>query len=154
MKNKQEESTSEENGDSDNHTSDGQSSWPVYTIKVANETCNVNYKPLMANVMINDKPVNMEFDTGWGKSIISYREYRQKFSKVKLRPVSVVLKTVTGQKIELCGTISVKVEYNHQKCVLPLLVIKRNSPSLMGRDWLSVLKVDEKTVFTVSGLQN
>ncbi|KAJ8037352.1 hypothetical protein HOLleu_18150 [Holothuria leucospilota] len=31
-----------------------------------------------------------------------------------------------------------------QKGVLPLKVIKGNSPSLMGRNWLSVLKVDWK----------
>ncbi|KAJ8019091.1 hypothetical protein HOLleu_42544 [Holothuria leucospilota] len=149
LRDREEVSTSDESSDIDNPTSDGQSFLTAYTIKVALETGEVN-KPLMAKVKVNGKSLNMEIDTGSGKSIISYQECRQKFPKVKLRPVSVVLKTVTGQKIDLCGTISVKVEYNHQKCVLPLMVIKGNSPSLMGRDWLSALKVDWKTVFTVN----
>ncbi|KAJ8043214.1 hypothetical protein HOLleu_10204 [Holothuria leucospilota] len=117
MRDREEVSTSDKSSDSDNPTSDGQSSWPVYTIKGAHEIGDVN-KPLMAKVKVNGKSLNMEIDTGSGKSIISYQEYRQKFPKVKLRPVSVVLKTVTGQKIDLCGTISVKVEYN-QMCVTP-----------------------------------
>ncbi|PIK35587.1 hypothetical protein BSL78_27588 [Apostichopus japonicus] len=145
-----EESTSDDDKDSDMDSNGSKSAWPVYAIKIAHERKSDGDKPLMARVKINDKNVNMEIDTGSGKSIISYKEYRQRFSRARLRPVSVLLKTVTGQKIDLCGTISVKVEYNKQKCVLPLLVIKGDNPSLMGRDWLSVLRVDWKKVFQVN----
>ncbi|KAJ8040822.1 hypothetical protein HOLleu_15227 [Holothuria leucospilota] len=50
LKDKEEESTSDENSYSDNHTSDGQSSWPVYASKVAHETGNVSNKLLLAEV--------------------------------------------------------------------------------------------------------
>lgn len=76
---------------------------------MAHETGDVK-KPLMAKRKGNGKSLDMEIDTGSWKSVISCQEYRQKFSKVKLRPVSVVPKT--GQKIDLCRTISVKVDYS------------------------------------------
>ncbi|KAJ8027411.1 LYR motif-containing protein 2 [Holothuria leucospilota] len=65
MRDKEEVFTSDEGSDSDNPTSDGQSSWPVYTIKVAHETGYVN-KPLMAKVkvpiLLSEKPVDISQD--------------------------------------------------------------------------------------------
>ena len=43
--------------------------------------------------------------------------------------------------------MTVKVKYNQQEAVLPLLVIKGNSPSLLGRgDWLYKLRQEINTV--------
>ena len=40
------------------------------------------------------------------------------------------------------GVISVQVEVNNQKEQLDLLVVPGNGPSLLGRDWLSCLRLD------------
>lgn len=37
---------------------------------------------------------------------------------------------------------------------LPLLVVKRKGPNLLGRDWLSKLKLDWKEIFSVSRSDN
>ena len=40
------------------------------------------------------------------------------------------------------GAIEVDVSYQDQKAQLNLLVVTGNGPSLMGRDWLSHVKLD------------
>ena len=36
----------------------------------------------------------------------------------------------------------VRVQHNHQDLSLPILVMDNNSPSLLGRNWLSCVKID------------
>ena len=48
--------------------------------------------------------------------------------------------------------MNVEVLYGQQKLTLPLLVIKRNGPSLLGRDWLSQLKLNWREINTLMGV--
>ncbi len=41
------------------------------------------------------------------------------------------------------------VKHNEQAACLPLIVIKGKGPSLLGRDWLSALRLDWKEIFKV-----
>ena len=47
--------------------------------------------------------------------------------------------------------MNVKVKNNQQEVVLPLLVIKGNGPSLLGRDWLHKLRLNWQEINTVRG---
>ena len=59
-----------------------------------------------------------------------------------MKPTNVILKTYTGENIKTLGVISVQVEVNNQKQQLELLVVPGNGPCLLGRDWISHLRLD------------
>ena len=49
----------------------------------------------------------------------------------------------------MCGSIMVPVEHNGQTATLPLIVTAGNGPNLFGRDWVSFLRLDWKTIFSI-----
>ena len=59
-----------------------------------------------------------------------------------MKPTNAALKTYTGETIKPLGVISVQVEVNNQKQQLDLLIVPGNGASLLGRDWLSNLRLD------------
>ena len=59
------------------------------------------------------------------------------------------LRTYAGNPIKPLGKIRLKVYHNNQQHKLPVLVVLGVGPHLLGRDWLSVLKLDWARVFKV-----
>ena len=47
----------------------------------------------------------------------------------------------------MLGTVDVVVKYGDQTATLPLLVVKGEGPSLLGRNWLGALKLDWHEIF-------
>lgn len=47
----------------------------------------------------------------------------------------------------MLGTVDVVVKYGDQTAILPLLVVKGEGPSLLGRNWLAALKLDWHEIF-------
>ena len=58
-----------------------------------------------------------------------------RLSKIKLR-------TYTGEELEVCGAIPLRVSYQEKEKNLDLIVVKGTGPSLMGRDWLNEIRLD------------
>ena len=46
------------------------------------------------------------------------------------------------------GRVTVKVQHRGQEELLSLVVVAGEGPSLLGRDWLSKLKLDWKSIFS------
>ena len=86
--------------------------------------------------------ISMEPDTGAGVSIISEETYKKYFREIPLNPCTTKLHTYTKEAINVLGKIKVNVAYQGQHARLPLVVVKGTGPSLLGRDWLSVIKLD------------
>ena len=84
----------------------------------------------------------MELDTGAAVSLISQKTCKETFPKVKLKRFEILLKTYTGEKLPVLGQILVQVKYNGQVHQLPLLVVAGQGPPLLGRNWLSTLRLD------------
>ena len=40
------------------------------------------------------------------------------------------------------GTVTCEVEYQNQKCQLPLVIVKHPGPTLLGRNWLYHIRLD------------
>ena len=70
-----------------------------------------------------------------------------------LQSTSAKLRIYTGETIQVVGELSVKVEYYGQNAVLPLLVVQKEGPSLIGRNWLIQIHLDWKNVFSVNNKQ-
>ncbi len=94
-------------------------------------------------LLVNGQPLTMEVDTGAGVSIAPESLMETLQPPVELQKTNIVLKTYTGQPVPVRGSISVDVDYGEQHVRnLKLLVVKGSGPSLLGPDWLSVLRLD------------
>ena len=91
---------------------------------------------------VDGKPLKMELDTGSAVSIISFDLYQQKFNRLPLHKTGLSLKTYTGENIMPVGVLKVPVDYQNQREVLDLYVVKNKGPVLMGRDWLRTIHLD------------
>ena len=107
-------------------------------------------QPLIVDVKLNGISTPMEVDTGASVSLLGEAHFRALKEKgAKLRPSNAKLSTYTGEIIRVIGTSDVEVEHNGQTAVLPLVVIPGEGPPLLGREWLSTLRLDWQKIFQV-----
>ena len=65
-----------------------------------------------------------------------------------MRPADVIVRTYTGEQVDVVGTATVLVKHMQQEVLLPL----GNGPALLGRDWLNQLKINWGQVKKLNGL--
>ena len=107
-------------------------------------------EPWSTTMVIDQVPVRMETDTGSGKSLTGKDKWKQSFPKKKLRETPVNLTTYSGEKLPLLGTCLVEVQHQGERHRLELLVADAtDQPLIIGRDWLSKIKIDWKGVFHI-----
>ena len=105
--------------------------------------------PITVDLKINDKHVQMELDTGASVTIISEQIKDKLFPNTPLQRSSLKLKTYTGESLPVLGEMPVHVAYGDQQCSLTLTVVEGQGSCLLGRDWLSKLRLDWKTIGSV-----
>ena len=66
-----------------------------------------------------------------------------------LESTSVRLQTYSNAPIPVVGTCCVNVEYNGQMGQLPLVIVGGTGPTLLGRDWLSQIRLDWRQIHYV-----
>lgn len=99
------------------------------------------------NLLINDKPVKMETNVEFnGLSLMSQETFTTLFSGNDLQSSTSKLRTHSGKLIPVFGDVNVDVCYGEQRERLPLVVYKGAGPSLLGQDWMSVIRLDWKTI--------
>ncbi|XP_064079421.1 uncharacterized protein LOC135196502 [Macrobrachium nipponense] len=100
---------------------------------------------IIVKVKLNGIPIDMELDTGASVSLISEEFYAKHLKNTVLQSSNIVLKTMTGEKIEVVGICYVTMEvHGHRVEEVPLYVVQGNGPALFGRDWLHFAKFDWK----------
>ena len=84
----------------------------------------------------------MKLDTG--ASLLNKSTYKKIVAECLslIKESKVNLKAYIGECIAKLGTINVHVEYDVQEEYLSLLLVVRDSPNLMVRDWLGKLKMN------------
>ena len=102
--------------------------------------------PITVEMSVNDKTLQMELDTGAAVSIISEDAHKKLFEDVPLHRSPIALKTYTGEPMAVRGQLMVHVKYGSQESTLPLTVVAGNGPTLLGRDWLSQVQLNWKTI--------
>lgn len=101
-------------------------------------------------MLINGVPIEMEIDTGASVSLMGDSTYNLiKESGKPLKKSDARLHTYTGEPIHILGSTEVTVEHNGQVMSLPMIVMRRNGPPLLGRNWLSLIKLDWQCIFKV-----
>ena len=66
----------------------------------------------------------------------------------KLLPTNIKVKTYSNEPLYVLGKLKVKVNV---KFTLYIYVIDGNGPSLLGRDWLNVIKLNWNDIFKSYG---
>ena len=89
---------------------------------------------------INDIPITMELDTEAGVTIISEQTCSAKLKRLKLQASSLKLHSYPSKPLDVLGSCSVKVTVHGKTATLPLVVVKGDGISLLGRNWLEEIK--------------
>ena len=109
--------------------------------------------PWRTVLTINDIQVEMEIDTGASVSLISKTTFDKLQPSAKfpqLESEQMKLRTYTGEEINVLGSVSVMARSDTCTCTLPLLVVDGDGSSLIGRNWLTELRLDWKAVHAIS----
>ena len=93
---------------------------------------------------VQGRVIKMELDTGSAVSVLPYKQYKERFSHMKLAKSSITLKTFTGEKITPKGEMKCNVKFKGQEKELhvTLQVVETPGPALFGCDWVSKLQLD------------
>ena len=105
--------------------------------------------PIEVEVRANGKELSIEVDMGAALSIISESTRKLLFPEDTLHPSDLVLKTYTDDRIEVTGTLNLRVQYGEQEQKLVLVVVAGDGPSLLGRNWLKYLQLDWSSMASI-----
>ena len=122
---------------------DGNAEYTLFTLNSPSS------RPFQVPVMVNNQKLVMELDTGAAISLLSEETYHKLWPDKALQQTTTVLWTYSGEQLVVCGCMEAEVVYGLQCYTLPLFVVKGNGPSLLGRDWLNVIKLDWKEIQTL-----
>ena len=92
----------------------------------------------------------MEVDTGASFSVVSKNTYEKFFSSRTLQRSTVKLKTYTGETLPVVGQITANVQYRNQDLNLLLIIAGNDGPSLLGRNWIHLLRLDWSSVLYIN----
>ncbi|CAC5367296.1 unnamed protein product [Mytilus coruscus] len=131
------------------HTSLSRMPVKILEVKVKMKYIQFLIWDITVDIQGNNKSIIMEIDTGASVSIMSEETYKGFKSKFKLEPTTVKLPTYLGGSIPVLGRATVNVTYGKENVKLPLFVVKRKGPNLLGRDWISKIQLNWKEIFAV-----
>ena len=100
-------------------------------------------KPYMAILEVNGQRLKMEIDTGAAVTLISQATQKALFPQAELQKSTVTLRTYTTEPLGVVGQMEVKVRHRGYEGTHTLYVVKGKGPSLLGRNWLSHIQLDE-----------
>ena len=103
-------------------------------------------QPYRTELWLNGKLVEMEVDTGAAVSLIGHDKFQELFPQLSLTKSTEILRTYTGERLDVRGEVQVEACYREQKKSLPLIVIDGSGPVLLGRNWLEHIRLDWGTL--------
>ncbi|XP_062604323.1 uncharacterized protein K02A2.6-like [Saccostrea cucullata] len=120
--------------------------YSVFNMETSGKT-----KDYSVDLELGDKLVKFQIDTGSARTIVNESVYRNRLSEFNLKKSSASLKSYTKEEIPILGEFEVTAKYGEQ-CVpqMLLLVVKGNQPCLLGRDWLSKIRLNWENIFSVT----
>ena len=127
----------------DQYTSDSDEDYTV--LRVSNRSNSNRSSAIMVPMCIEKQIIDMELDTGSGVSMIPYTMYQRRFKHLDMNKSSRVFTSVTGEIIKPVGKVRVHVTYEDQRAELCLYIVDTKH-SLLGRDWLQVIRLNWRAI--------
>lgn len=97
--------------------------------------------PIRVKVKLDECLVGMEVDTGAAVSIMSEAIFRVLWPTRELLPSQIRLQAYSKAPIPVVGYCIVNVQYDGQTAEMPLLIVAGTGPTLLGRDWMGVIRL-------------
>ena len=123
---------------------------PKYTLQQILST--VNHKPIQVEVSIDGQGITVELDTGAAVSLVSEITYKRLWPKQVITRSTATLTTYSGEVLKVIGKWEPRVCWNSRTEKVPLVVLKGNGPSLLGRDWLDCFKINWDKVLEIKDI--
>lgn len=101
-----------------------------------------DYKPVSLVISVEGYNITMEIDTGSALSCVNKETYDLNFSHLPIKQSQITLSFYDGSIIKPLGYIEVLVNFRNKSKLLDLYVISNGTTSLLGRQWLTELKID------------
>ena len=106
---------------------------------------------IQVKVAVGHCDVIMDLDTGASCSTISETVYRNDLYGYPLIDTNITLRSYMGELLPILGCAKVPVKYpGNPEMLLELVVVQGTCPCLLGRDWLSKIKLDWENIFSAS----
>lgn len=146
------------NSNDDDIISDISNLYQLNDMNHGSKPSKVYVKPIKIDVVVENKPINFEIDTGAAYSVISEKFYQENFNFCKLLVNDLKLSSYTNDPIIPIGKIKVNVNYAQENKRLDLYVIKDGAHPLIGRDWMKILNIEvsinNNHIFTIAKNKN
>ena len=115
------------------------------------DTNSPNSQGYSVDMVINGKSCKMVVDTAEDYSIMPHSLYQEKSADIPLTASKVVLWTYTGERLDVSGEMRCDVVYKNKHYSLPVVVVVNYSgkPTLLGKNWLSQIKLAWGEIFSV-----
>ena len=97
----------------------------------------------------NEKPLEMEVDTGVAVSLISKKTLEAIFPAAPISKPSLALRTYMSEPIPVIGEVSVQDQHNGYTGTHQLVVVGGKGPTHLGRDWLRKIRLDWASIRNV-----
>ncbi len=109
---------------------------PLGLVEEVGSVKGVYQPPILVSLHLDSMEVSMDVDTGASLSVMSDKQCNKLWPGRSLKP------TYSKEPLKVMGSLDVKVGYEQQEVKLPLIIVKGNGPTLLGRDWLKVIKLN------------
>nr|XP_022904561.1 uncharacterized protein K02A2.6-like [Onthophagus taurus] len=121
-----------------------------YRTPINKINCNRIPDKVIIVVKINGYCLPMEVDSGAGASIIGKKTFHDIFGDKlpELSPPKVILNDYQDKVVDTLGECTISVDYKNKKMNLPIIILKNNRSSLVGRNWFDSLGI------SVTGIDN
>ena len=94
--------------------------------------------------------VTLDVDTGTSMTVIPTYIYKRFLTHVKLQKSRVKVQTYSGEPLTVRGEAYVPIRYGNQTAREKMVVVEvENKPAVLGRNWLSQIRLDRHTLFRV-----
>ena len=103
---------------------------------------------------VGGSQIPMEVDTGATVTVIPISVYEQYLTHVQLHASTVSMKTYSGGSLKVKGEATVPVRYGEQHATPKIIVVDvRGKPTIPRRNWLSKIRLDWGSLFSVEARQ-
>lgn len=93
------------------------------------------------SVDVCGKKIKFEVDSGSCATAIPIEMYNLHFKHLPLNSPKIVLKSYSGEIVNTVGTVRVPITYEGEQKCIDMYVVKDAGPALLGRDFLSIFKL-------------